>query len=92
MALGRQVERTGAGVVALGQGHQPVGQVGHVPDPRAGRSGIDVDQSGELVGLIEDHVLRGDVVQADHLRRLVRRELPDGSGGIEARACLVELR
>ena len=85
-------QHAGTGVLQLGEWHQPIGHVAQVPDSWAGGSGVDVDKSAELVIVVEDHVVGGYVVKADHLGWLVHGNLPNGSGGVEIRAGLVELR
>lgn len=62
-----------------------------VPHPRPGRGGVHVDPAGQPTLGVEHHVVRGDVVQADHLHRLADRRLPHEFAPGRSRGGLLEV-
>jgi len=65
----------GPGAAVLAQRHEPVGQVGKVPDPWPRRGRVEVDERGQPpVG--KHHVVRRGVVVAHDFCGLVHGQLP----------------
>src|SRR3954464_12045474 len=79
----------GGGVGGRRQRDEAVGEVGEVPGARAGRGRVEVDDR-DRHALAEDEVVRREVVVADDLGGLARRQAPVRGGRIEAGGRVVE--
>jgi hypothetical protein len=82
IGINERIEPTRASILlwhaiafVLAQRHEAICEVGEIPNPGAGRSHVNIDESSD-VPLLKDHVVGSDIVQAHHLDWLVCLHLP----------------